>query len=155
MSFITESIRNKIKKLLGNSSKKFAIKSQTPDGTLQVFQAIDPDKGQPLEPNFDDFRMRDKFLDIIEEIMKNKGQDFELELKFKRSIITTQIHRDGTLALRSIEPNSEDVKNEQMEGMIVAYFDGEKPFPLKQWLLENVLTEDDVIELEKSLIYLV
>lgn len=154
MSFITESIHAKIKKLLGNSSKRFAIKSQTPDGTLQVFQTIDADKGKPVEPDFEDFNMRDKFLEIIEEIMRTKGKDFELELRFKRSILTTH-NKNGMIAIRTIEPDREKVKEEQMNGMIVAYFDGEKPFPLKQWLIENVLTENDVVELEKSLIYLV
>jgi len=154
MSFITESIGAKIKKLLGNSSRKFGIKSSSKDGTLQVFQAINPDKGKPVEPDFDDFEMRDKFLEIIEQIMRDKGEDFQLELKFKRSIITTQF-RNGVVAIQFISPNNEAIKEEQMRGEVMAWFNGEKPFPLKQWLIENVLTENDVVELEKSLIYLV
>ena len=148
------SIMQRITKLLGNSSKHFSLKSKSENGLIEVFQNIDPDKGQPLEPEFEDFEMRDKLLEMIEQIMKNKGEEFQLELKFKRSIVTTQL-RNGIVAIQFISPDRELVREEQMQGEITAWFNGKKPFPLKQWLIENVLVEEDVIELEKSLIYLV
>jgi len=143
-----------IKKLLGNSTNRFKLRSKTPDDRIEDIQEIDPDKGQPLEPEFEDFEMRDKLLEMIEQILRTKGENFQLELKFKRSIISTQL-RDGIVAIFLISPNSALVKEEQMQGEITAWFNGKKPFPLKQWLIENVLVEEDVIELEKSLIYLV
>lgn len=143
-----------IRKLLGNSVSKFSIRSKTSDGQLEIFPDVDSSKWECLEPEFDDFEMRDKLLEMIEQIMKTKGEKFQLELKFKRSIISTQI-RDGIVAIFLISPDRELVREEQMQGEITAWFNGKKPYPLKQWLIENVLTEEDVIELEKSLIYLV
>jgi len=148
------SIMQQITKLLGNSSRHFSLKSKSEDGLIEVLQNTNPDKGQPLEPEFEDFEMRDKLLEMIEQIMKNKGEEFQLELKFKRSIVTTQL-RNGIVAIQFISPDRELVREEQMQGEITAWFNGKKPFPLKQWLIENVLVEEDVIELEKSLIYLV
>jgi len=144
---------SQLRKLLGNSSKKFQLQILKDDYSLGT-KEIEIDKGEPLEPEFEDFEMRDKLLEMIEQIMKIKGEKFNLELKFKSSIITTRL-RNGIVSIFLISPNREKVREEQMEGQITAVFDGKKPYPLKQWLIENVLVEEDVIELEKSLIHLV
>lgn len=154
MSFITNSVKNKIQKLLGNVKEKFQIQiTSKNDGEIKTID-VSPNKGKPIEPEFDDVDMRDKLLELIEQIMRTKGEEFKLELKFKRSIISTHLRND-IVAIFLISPDKQLVREEQMQGEITAVFDGEKLFPLKQWLIENIIVEQDVTELEKSLIHLV
>jgi hypothetical protein len=96
-----------------------------------------------------DYNMLEKFLESINELVSNSQKaKVNLEIEFKDSILTCR-SRNGVIALRTIQPK--DCNNFEE----VAFFDGDKPFPLKRYLYENVLTNADIVELEKTMIRLI
>ena len=118
--------------------KKFS----EPVGQIKVrFESLDKDENL-------NHVMVDKFIESIMELIRkaNKAQ-VELEIEFKQSILTCRFINQ-VIALRTIWPKDSRNWDE------VAHFDGNKPFPLKEYLYDNVRNNEDIVELEKTMIRL-
>ena len=113
-----------------------------PRGKTKV-EIIALDKKEDLN-----YVMLDKFLESIDEmIVKSQKANVSLEIEFKDSILTCKNQND-IIALQSIQPK------DSMGWEEVAIFDN-KALPLRQYLYDNVLTNQDIVELEKTMIRLI
>ncbi len=86
---------------------------------------------------------RDFLIGEIEKIMSRKV-DVQNVLEFKDVEITCRNHGDG-VCLHFFQSKEKRFTEP-------VWFDGKKPYPLSVWLKEQILTNEDVIELEKGLI---
>jgi len=110
---------------------------------VTMFEDLDPDDDLNVEA-------RDILIDEIIKIM-NRDVDIENELEFKEVKIACH-HKGGVVALGRIR-NANESKITGFEDPV--FFTGKKPYPLKIWLKEQVLTNMDVVELEKGLIKMI
>lgn len=96
-----------------------------------------------------DLTMVNKFIDSINQLVDNSQKaNVELEIEFKDSILTCR-QQGNLIVLRSIKPK--DCNNFEE----IAFFNGNKPLPLKQYLYEKVMSNEDIVELEKTMIRLI
>lgn len=87
---------------------------------------------------------RDFLIGEIEKIIKRQGRDIDNTFEFCDQEISCRIGNTGSVILNWMRP----VGN---HGMPI-WFDGKKGYPLSVWLKEQILTNEQVIELEKGLI---
>lgn len=109
------------------------------DYPVTQFENLDPDDDLNVEA-------RDVLIGEILKIM-SRDNDIRNKLEFKESIIECKIKGDQvSLGLIRSDKNRFDEH---------VFFSGRKAYPLKVWLEEQVLTNEDVVELEKGLIKMI
>ena len=109
------------------------------DYPVRKFENLDPDEDLNTEA-------RDV---LIGEVIKIMARDVDIrnKLEFKESIIECKVVGDNVV-LNLIRENT-DRWSEPV------FFSGRKTYPLKIWLEEQILTNEDVVELEKGLIKMI
>lgn len=137
-------IKDHIKRILPQSTVKVTYqKDFTESAGHIIMERIPLDKSDDLN-----HQMVSKFLELINELISNSQKaKVELEIEFKDSILTCKT-QGNVIALRSIKPKDCDNFEE------IAFFNG-KAFPLKEYLNDNVRTNEDIVELEKTMIRLI
>ncbi|MDX1699390.1 MAG: hypothetical protein R3250_02170 [Melioribacteraceae bacterium] len=104
----------------------------------KVFEDLDKDDNLNEEA-------RDFLIGEIEKIMKRQGKGLNNTFEFCGQEISCRVETDGNVILNWIRPADN-------RHSIPVFFNGKKSYPLKVWLEEQILTNEDVIELEKGLI---
>lgn len=140
---MVEVIKDKIKSHLPKRQFKVSYEKQfsDPTGRLRI-ELVPLDKDDDLN-----HVMVDKFIESILHLVQNANNaQVNLEIEFKQSILTCKVI-DGIIALRTIWPKDSRNFDE------VAHFSN-KPFPLKEYLYDNVRSNEDIVELEKTMIRL-
>ncbi len=102
----------------------------------KVFEDLDKDDDLNEEA-------RDFLIGEIEKVMRRKV-DFQNTLEFRDQLISCKVLGDS-VNLSWMTPVGD-------KHSMPVWFDGDKPYPLSVWLKEQILTNIDVIELEKGLI---
>lgn len=110
------------------------------DMPITKFENLDPDDDLNTDA-------RDLLITEIEKIMKRKV-DIRNTLEFKQSYITCRLISNNKVVLDTIRSN----EHRHMEPV---FFTGKKSYPLRIWLEEQILSNDDVVELEKGLIKMI
>jgi tetrahydrodipicolinate N-succinyltransferase len=91
------------------------------------------------------YELLNKFLELIDELVhKSEKSGVQLKINFKESILTCK-EKNEMIVLQSIRPKSSDNFDE------IAFFNN-KPYYLKDFLYDKVMTNADIIELEKTAI---
>ena len=136
-------IKEVISKIKNISKKKVQVSYEKdfskPRGKMKI-EVVD--KADDLN-----HQMVEKFLESINELVQNSEKaNVKLEIEFKDSILTCRV-QDGIIALNTIWPKDSNAWNE------VAHFN-HNAFPLREYLNDNVRTNEDIVELEKTMIRL-
>lgn len=103
----------------------------------------------PLDKDEDlNLQMVQKFLESINELVENSQKaKVDLQIEFKESLLTCTTV-GGIISLQSIRPKDSDNFDE------VAFFNN-NAFPLREYLNDNVRCNEDIVELEKTMIRLI
>jgi hypothetical protein len=91
------------------------------------------------------YDLLNKFLELIDSIVyKSKKSEVQLQIEFKGSILTCK-EKNKMIVLHSIRPKNSDNFDE------IAFFSN-NPYSLKNFLYDRIITNEDIMELEKTAI---
>ncbi len=101
-----------------------------------------------IPPNSDvDLEARDSLINQIEKLIITRRSNYlttdDFPVPFKDQILFIEPYKETVKILRM----QSDINNYDS----IVYFTG-KPYPIRKWFIENVLTYSDYIDLEKTLI---
>lgn len=137
-----DAVKDAVKSWLPKQIKVPSKKIQSDPVERIIVRKVPLDKDEDLN-----HQMVQKFLESINELVENSQKaKVDLQIEFKDSLLTCATV-GGVIALRSIRPKDSDNFQE------VAFFSN-NAFPLREYLNDNVRCNEDIVELEKTMIRL-